>query len=74
MIEHYFDDFFLQENELPDLDLSDDEELQQAFDMHSLIISSLQQDPIFTADEVINEIDMMMEVSHFFSFLATDTW
>ena len=47
-----------------ELDLSDeDEELEQAFDMHSLIISSLADEPMFTADEVINEIDSMMEVS-----------
>ena len=31
--------------------------------MHSLIISSLQQEPLFTAEEVINEIESMMEVS-----------
>ena len=39
------------------LDLSDDEELAQAFDVHSMIISSLQNEPILTAEEVINEID-----------------
>ena len=50
-----------QECESPDLDLSDEEELQQAFDMHSLIISSLQQEPMFTADEVISEIEGMMD-------------
>ncbi|XP_064621335.1 fasciculation and elongation protein zeta-2-like isoform X2 [Lineus longissimus] len=45
----------------PELDLSEDEELTQAFDMHSLIISSLQQEPMFTAEEVINEIEDMMQ-------------
>ena len=50
----------LQERESPDLDLSDEDELQQAFDIHSLIISSLQQEPMFTADEVISEIEGMM--------------
>lgn len=53
---------FQEEEESPDLDLSDDEELHQAFDLHSLIVSSLQQEPLFTAEEVINEIEGMMEV------------
>ncbi|CAH1791043.1 unnamed protein product [Owenia fusiformis] len=48
-------------NELDGGDSSDEEELQQAFDMHSLIISSLQQEPMFTAEDVINEIEGMME-------------
>lgn len=52
-----------REHDSPDLDLSDDEELTQAFDMHSLIISSLQQEPLFTADEVIQQIEGMMEDS-----------
>ncbi|XP_012943607.1 fasciculation and elongation protein zeta-2 [Aplysia californica] len=46
------------------LDLSDDEELAQAFDMHSLIVSSLhpeEEDRVLTADEVISEIDDMMK-------------
>ncbi|CAG5114688.1 unnamed protein product, partial [Candidula unifasciata] len=46
------------------LDLSDDEDLAQAFDMHSLIVSSLhpeEEDKILTADEVISEIDDMMK-------------
>ncbi|KAL5007922.1 hypothetical protein ScPMuIL_013503 [Solemya velum] len=52
-----------REQESPDLDLSDDEELAQAFDMHSLIVSSLQndQDQLLTADEVISEIEYMMQ-------------
>ncbi len=53
--------FSQQECESPDLDLSDDEELQQAFDMHSLIINSLHHEPVFTADQVINEIEGMMD-------------
>jgi hypothetical protein len=53
-----------RDRESPDLDLSDDEELQQALDMHSLILSSLHtEDPPFTAEEVINEIEGMMEDS-----------
>ncbi|XP_059148230.1 fasciculation and elongation protein zeta-2-like [Physella acuta] len=46
------------------LDLSDDEELAQAFDMHSLIVSSLhpeEEDQILTADQVISQIDDMMK-------------
>jgi len=44
------------------LDLSEDEELQQAFDMHSLIVSSVHQEPLFTAEQVIKEIEDMLEV------------
>ena len=54
-----------QEPESPDLDLSEDEELTQQFDMHSLIVSSLQaqeSDRVATADEVISEIETMMQV------------
>ncbi|XP_071079864.1 fasciculation and elongation protein zeta-2-like [Haliotis cracherodii] len=53
-----------REPEVLDLDLSDDEELAQAFDMHSLIISSLQpeeSDHVASAEEVISEIDNMMQ-------------
>ena len=53
---------FILQCRSPELDLSDDEELSQTFDMHSLIISSLQQEPLFTADDVITEIEGMMEV------------
>lgn len=42
------------------LDLSDDEELTRSFDMHSIIISCLQDEPLATADDVINEIEDMM--------------
>lgn len=45
-----------------DLDLSEDEELQQAFDMHSLIVSNVYQEPLFTAEQVIKEIEDMLEV------------
>ncbi|XP_076441692.1 fasciculation and elongation protein zeta-2-like [Babylonia areolata] len=53
-----------QEREQPGLDLSDDEELAQAFDMHSLIVSSLHRDdddPVETADDVIRQIENMMK-------------
>jgi len=61
-----------QERDTSDLDLSDDEELTQSFDIHSLIISSLQQEPMFTADEVINEIEGMMEDSEDDEVSSTD--
>jgi len=47
-----------------DLDLSEDEELQQAFDMHSLIVSNVHQEPLFTAEQVIKEIEDMLEVNN----------
>ncbi|XP_048736388.1 fasciculation and elongation protein zeta-2-like [Ostrea edulis] len=53
-----------QEQESPNLDLSDDEELAQQFDMHSLIVSSVHthdSDHVATADEVISEIENMMQ-------------
>jgi len=46
------------------LDLSDDEDLAAAFDMHSLIVTSLHpedEDKVLTADEVISEIDDMFK-------------
>ena len=55
----------IQEQEEPGLDLSDDEELAQAFDMHSLIVSSLHhedEDRVETADDVIRQIENMMKV------------
>ncbi|XP_050404962.1 fasciculation and elongation protein zeta-2 isoform X1 [Patella vulgata] len=52
----------VQEQECQDLDLSDDEELAQAFDMHSLIINRLSDDDtIISADQVISEIETMMQ-------------
>jgi hypothetical protein len=45
-----------------DLDLSEDEDLQQALDMHSLIVSSVHPEvPMFTAEDVIREIEDMLE-------------
>lgn len=46
------------------LDLSDDEELAQAFDMHSLIVESLHhedEDRVESADDVIRQIENMMK-------------
>lgn len=51
-----------------DLDISDDEELQQAFDLHSLIISSLNQEPMFTAEQIISELEGMLDVNIIYYF------
>lgn len=52
----------LQDPEFTDeLDASDDE-LAKDLDMHSLIITSLQEEPMFTAEEVLEEIEKIMEV------------
>ncbi|XP_013792450.2 fasciculation and elongation protein zeta-2-like [Limulus polyphemus] len=44
-----------------ELDVSEDEELAKNLDMHSLILNSMQQEPIVTADQVIEEIDEIMQ-------------
>ena len=47
-----------------ELDISEDEELQQAFDLHSMIVSNVHQEPpMFTAEQVISEIEEMFAVS-----------
>ncbi|XP_028294976.1 fasciculation and elongation protein zeta-2-like isoform X2 [Gouania willdenowi] len=45
------------------LDLSDDEELREQMDMHSIIVSSIHEEPLFTAEQVIEEIEEMMQES-----------
>lgn len=40
----------------------DEEELAKDLDLHALILSSLQQEPIFTAEQVLEEIDEIMQV------------
>ncbi|KAJ8009178.1 hypothetical protein DPEC_G00086200 [Dallia pectoralis] len=45
------------------LDLSDDEELREQMDMHSIIVSCINNEPLFTADQVIEEIEEMMQDS-----------
>ncbi|CAG2118810.1 unnamed protein product, partial [Medioppia subpectinata] len=51
-------------NNNPNADLfdptCDEEELAKELDMHSLILASLQQEPIFTAEQVLEEIDEIM--------------
>ncbi|XP_061667763.1 fasciculation and elongation protein zeta-2 isoform X2 [Syngnathoides biaculeatus] len=45
------------------LDLSDDEELREQMDMHSIIVSCFNDEPLFTAEQVIEEIEEMMQDS-----------
>ncbi|XP_015787650.1 fasciculation and elongation protein zeta-2 [Tetranychus urticae] len=39
----------------------DEEDLAKDLDLHSLILSSLHQEPIFTAEQVLEEIDKIMQ-------------
>ncbi|XP_042320554.1 fasciculation and elongation protein zeta-2 isoform X6 [Sceloporus undulatus] len=50
-------------NENLNLDLSDDEELREQLDMHSIIVSCINEEPLFTAEQVIEEIEEMMQES-----------
>ncbi|XP_031721892.1 fasciculation and elongation protein zeta-2 isoform X3 [Anarrhichthys ocellatus] len=45
------------------LDLSDDEELREQMDMHSIIVSCISDEPLYTAEQVIEEIEEMMQES-----------
>ncbi|KAG9484176.1 fasciculation and elongation protein zeta-2 [Eleutherodactylus coqui] len=45
------------------LELSDDEELREQLDMHSIIVSCINDEPLFTAEQVIEEIEEMMQES-----------
>uniref|UniRef100_A0A3Q2CIT0 Fasciculation and elongation protein zeta 2b n=1 Tax=Cyprinodon variegatus TaxID=28743 RepID=A0A3Q2CIT0_CYPVA len=47
------------------LDPSDDEDedLREQLDMHSIIVSSINEEPLFTAEQVIEEIEEMMQES-----------
>ncbi|XP_075900718.1 fasciculation and elongation protein zeta-2 isoform X3 [Nelusetta ayraudi] len=45
------------------LDLSDDEDLREQMDMHSIIVSTISDEPLFTAEQVIEEIEEMMQDS-----------
>ncbi|KAL6050805.1 hypothetical protein STEG23_015343, partial [Scotinomys teguina] len=44
-------------------DTSDEEELREQLDMHSIIVSCVNEEPLFTADQVIEEIEEMMQES-----------
>ncbi|KAG8429546.1 hypothetical protein GDO86_019878 [Hymenochirus boettgeri] len=50
-------------NDHLNLDLSDDEELREQLDMHSIIVSCISEEPLFTAEQVIEEIEEMMQES-----------
>ncbi|KAG7466765.1 hypothetical protein JOB18_017911 [Solea senegalensis] len=52
-----------QELDNQSLDLSDDEELREQMDMHSIIVSCINDEPLFTAEQVIEEIEEMMQES-----------
>ncbi|XP_056119092.1 fasciculation and elongation protein zeta-2 isoform X1 [Rhinichthys klamathensis goyatoka] len=49
--------------EAVNLDLSDDEELREQMDMHSIIVSSIIEEPLLTAEQVIEEIEELMQDS-----------
>ncbi|XP_061919039.1 fasciculation and elongation protein zeta-2-like isoform X1 [Entelurus aequoreus] len=42
---------------------SDDEELREQLDMHSIIVSCIGEEPLFTAEQVIEELEEMMQDS-----------
>ncbi|XP_072534940.1 fasciculation and elongation protein zeta-2 [Salminus brasiliensis] len=44
-------------------DVSDDEDLREQMDMHSIIVSCINEEPLFTAEQVIEEIEEMMQDS-----------
>ncbi|XP_060739282.1 fasciculation and elongation protein zeta-2 isoform X2 [Tachysurus vachellii] len=50
-----------QAEESVNLDLSDDEELREQMDLHSIIVSCVNEEPLFTAEQVISEIEEMMQ-------------
>nr|XP_020658486.1 fasciculation and elongation protein zeta-2 isoform X3 [Pogona vitticeps] len=50
-------------NDNLNLDLSDDEELREQLDMHSIIVSCINEEPLLTAEQVIEEIEEMMQES-----------
>ncbi|KAK7147935.1 hypothetical protein R3I94_010455 [Phoxinus phoxinus] len=45
------------------LDLSDDEDLREQMDMHSIIVSCVIEEPLLTAEQVIEEIEELMQDS-----------
>ncbi|XP_026146392.1 fasciculation and elongation protein zeta-2-like isoform X1 [Carassius auratus] len=49
--------------EVNDLDVSDDEELRDQMDMHTIIIACVNEEPLFTAEQVIEEIEEIMQQS-----------
>ena len=58
----------IQQRNGDNLDLPEDHELTQCFDMHSMVLSSMppeDQDPSVTADRVIEEIDELFQVGEY---------
>ncbi|XP_063079292.1 fasciculation and elongation protein zeta-2 [Engraulis encrasicolus] len=53
----------LRKEDNSSLDLSDDEELREQMDMHSIIVSCVSDEPLFTAEQVIEEIEEIMQES-----------
>ncbi|XP_056619278.1 fasciculation and elongation protein zeta-2 isoform X2 [Triplophysa dalaica] len=45
------------------LDLSDDEDLREQMDMHSIVVSCINEEPLLTAEQVIEEIEEIMHDS-----------
>ncbi|XP_016362215.1 fasciculation and elongation protein zeta-2 [Sinocyclocheilus anshuiensis] len=45
------------------LDLSDDEDLREQMDMHSIIVSCINEEPLLTAEQVIEELEELMQDS-----------
>ncbi|XP_051720869.1 fasciculation and elongation protein zeta-2 isoform X5 [Ctenopharyngodon idella] len=45
------------------LDLSDDEDLREQMDTHSIIVSCINEEPLLTAEQVIEEIEELMQDS-----------
>ncbi|XP_065102482.2 fasciculation and elongation protein zeta-2 isoform X2 [Paramisgurnus dabryanus] len=45
------------------LDLSDDEDLREQMDLHSIIVSCINEEPLLTAEQVIEEIEEIMQDS-----------
>ncbi|XP_043116872.1 fasciculation and elongation protein zeta-2 [Puntigrus tetrazona] len=45
------------------LDLSDDEDLREQMDMHSIIVSCISEEPLLTAEQVIEELEELMQDS-----------
>ncbi|XP_026140521.1 fasciculation and elongation protein zeta-2 isoform X1 [Carassius auratus] len=45
------------------LDLSDDEELREQMDTHSIIVSCISEEPLLTAEQVIEELEELMQDS-----------
>uniref|UniRef100_A0A8C2AV09 Fasciculation and elongation protein zeta 2 n=1 Tax=Cyprinus carpio TaxID=7962 RepID=A0A8C2AV09_CYPCA len=45
------------------LDLSDDEDLREQMDTHSIIVSCISEEPLLTAEQVIEELEELMQDS-----------